>query len=76
MPSRRPETLDDLLCQVIAESDLTGFCERARISPWTLTRLRNGVGARGPCRGTALAIAAERGVSEARVQRAIEASRG
>lgn len=71
---RKRETLDDLLKTVIANEDLTGFCTRAKIRPWTLKRLRDGVGERTH-RGTVLAIAAERGVSPERVEKAIKASR-
>lgn len=71
---RRRETLDDLLRKVIDEGGLTDFCKRARISPWTLQRLRQGVGERTH-RGTVLAIAAERGVPPERVEKAIEATR-
>jgi len=75
MTTHRSETLDELLRDCIESGDLTAFCVRAGISPYTLHRLRRGQGKRSH-RGTALAIAAERGVSEARVARAIETSRG
>ena len=75
MTTHASETLDELLRDCIEGGDLTAFCVRAGISPYTLHRLRRGQGKRSH-RGTALAIAAERGVSEDRVQRAIEASRG
>lgn len=70
----RTRTLDDLLRPVLEAGEVTEFCERAGISPTTLRRMRNGEGTRNH-RGTVLAIAAELGVSEAVVKKAIEASR-
>lgn len=71
---RKPETLDDLLSDVIAEERLTAFAKEAGIRPWTLLRLRTGEGTRTH-RGTILALAAALGMTEERVRSAIEATR-
>lgn len=68
------ETLDDLLAGVAARGDLTAFASRAGIRPWTLLRLRQGVGTRTH-RGTVIALARALRLPVQRVADAIDASR-
>lgn len=74
MAKRRTETLDDLLRDIIAKGQLTAWCEKAGVAPWTLLRLRNGVGTRTH-RGTVQTLADALGVTRERVVAAIAASR-
>jgi hypothetical protein len=70
-----PETLDDLLADVISKEALTEFALKAGIAPATLRSARRGIGRRGVTRGTRLAIAQTLRMSAERVDKAIEASR-
>lgn len=69
-----PETLDDLLRQVIDENRLTEWCRQAGIAPWTLLRLRTGRAVRVHT-GTVRSIARKLRLLEQRVRAAIAASR-
>ncbi len=73
MPATR-ETLDDLLAAVIADGRVTAFATRAGIRPYTLLRLRRGIGGRTHA-GTVAVLARSLRVSQDRVRAAIEASR-
>lgn len=70
----RTETLNDLLAPVIEAKRLTEWAKEAGIEPYTLLRLRNGIGTRTHA-GTVIAIASKLRVSRERVEAAIAASR-
>lgn len=73
VPATR-ETLDDLLAPILADGRVTAFAVRAGLRPYTLLRLRQGIGSRTHA-GTVAVLARSLRVSQARVRAAIEASR-
>lgn len=74
MASRPAETVDDLLRPVLDARRLTEWCQEVGIRPWTVLRLRRGIGGRVHA-GTVAAIATKLRVPRERVEAAILASR-
>lgn len=70
----RRETLDDLLRDVLEARRFSLWCEEAGVYPWTVLRLRKGLGQRVHP-GTVAVLAAKLRVPRERVMAAIEASR-
>lgn len=70
----RRETLDDLLADVIRERRFSRWCEEAGIYPWTVLRLRQGIGKRVHP-GTVALLAGKLRLPRERVAAAIDASR-
>lgn len=68
------ETLDDLLRPILEADRFTAWCREAGLQPYTVLRLRNGIGTRTHA-GTIAAIAMKLRVSRERVAAAIAASR-
>lgn len=70
----RIETLNDLLADAIAEGGLHRIAAKAQIRPYTLLRLRKGIGGRTHA-GTVAMLARALRLPVARVGAAIRASR-
>lgn len=68
------ETLDDILKPVLAEGRFTAWCAEVGVTPWTVLRMRKGMGQRTHAT-TIAAMAFKLGVEPKRLAKAIAASR-
>ena len=68
------ETVNDILAEHLGEKGVTELCAKAGIAPYTLRRMRRGIGSRQHA-ATIAAVARALGVNARRLRDAIERTR-